>query len=249
KWTPPDVPDRWIRGLSIGPDRSVWVSSDGGLARFSGGKWQILWSFNNTFSDVHVAADGMVWTLMDGVYRFLNSTWVKVSGGPMYSNGPLYAVSASDVWVGGIHYNDGKWTVHTEANGFLGCTDIEMDGTSRVWAATGVGAVRFDPNYLDVHRSESVPEEVLISGNNPNPFNPNTVIIFSIPRNGKAELSIYDITGRKVKSLISQEWATGLHTVRWDGRNDGGKAVSSGIYIAHLRAGGMTASRRMALVR
>jgi hypothetical protein len=89
-----------------------------------------------------------------------------------------------------------------------------------------------------------------LSQNYPNPFNPSTTIEFSIAKRSNVRLVIYDITGRIVRTLIDgQEFEPGLYRVQWNGKNDYGEYVASGIYIYRLQAGNFTATRKMVLTR
>ena len=89
-----------------------------------------------------------------------------------------------------------------------------------------------------------------LSQNYPNPFNPSTTIEFSIAKRSNVKLVIYDITGRVVRTLIDgQEYEPGLYKVQWNGKNDYGEYVASGVYIYRLQAGSFTATRKMVLAR
>ncbi len=70
--------------------------------------------------------------------------------------------------------------------------------------------------------------------NYPNPFNPETNINYSIPEEGKVELSIYNIKGQKVKTLVNETQASGEHTIVWNGTNKNNKRVASGVYFYKL---------------
>ena len=89
--------------------------------------------------------------------------------------------------------------------------------------------------------------------NAPNPFNPSTLITFDLPadRTGPTQVSlrIFDLTGRLVRVLMEETVNADRHTVRWDGRNDRGNGVSSGVYVYRLAAGGQMQSRTMTLVK
>ena len=65
----------------------------------------------------------------------------------------------------------------------------------------------------------------------PNPFNPSVTIEYSLPTAGRATVDVFDVAGRKVKSLVSADLAAGPHTVTWQGRNDAGQALPSGVYF------------------
>jgi hypothetical protein len=84
---------------------------------------------------------------------------------------------------------------------------------------------------------------------NPNPFNPSTTISFTLPSLGMAILIIYDISGRKVRELASGTLQIGRHSILWDGRDDSGRAVSSGVYFARLTMGKSVAVRKMLLMK
>jgi hypothetical protein len=84
----------------------------------------------------------------------------------------------------------------------------------------------------------------------PNPFNPATVLRFELARDDVVRLDILDVRGRIVRSLVrSERTAAGPHRVMWDGRDDGGRRVRSGVYEARLRAGGRTLTRSVTLVK
>jgi len=85
--------------------------------------------------------------------------------------------------------------------------------------------------------------------NYPNPFNPRTDLGFGISDWGFVKLEIFDVTGQRVTILVNKELPPGEYTVSWDGRNDAGKEVASGLYIYRLQAGGFTQSRKMLLLR
>ena len=74
-------------------------------------------------------------------------------------------------------------------------------------------------------------DKYILSQNYPNPFNPETTISFSIPQNGKVDISIYNIKGQKIKTLADGNLRIGHHKVIWNGKNENGKLVSSGIYF------------------
>ncbi len=83
--------------------------------------------------------------------------------------------------------------------------------------------------------SLSIPEKHRLFHNYPNPFNPSTTIPYQLARTGKVELSIYDIHGRLVHTIINKTQSAGIYRVSWDGSNSQGIKVSSGIYFYRLR--------------
>ena len=87
-----------------------------------------------------------------------------------------------------------------------------------------------------------------LAKNYPNPFNPTTTITFSIQNDSKIELSIYNIKGQKIKNLIQNELLNGYHSVAWNGKDDFGKLVSSGIYCYKLNVNGKTEAVKKCLL-
>jgi len=85
--------------------------------------------------------------------------------------------------------------------------------------------------------------------NRPNPFSPETRIAFDLPLPGRAELRVYDVSGRLIRTLVDEKRPAGPYSVRWDGRDDAGRAVASGVYFYSLRAPGVEENRRMILVK
>jgi aryl-phospho-beta-D-glucosidase BglC (GH1 family) len=85
--------------------------------------------------------------------------------------------------------------------------------------------------------------------NYPNPFNPSTLIRYDLSNQTRVVLRIYDIVGREVKTLVDAVQEPGVRSVTWDGRDNAGKVVSSGLYVYRIRAGGFTQSRKMLLLR
>jgi hypothetical protein len=85
--------------------------------------------------------------------------------------------------------------------------------------------------------------------NFPNPFNPQTQIAFDLPSTGRAEIRIYDVRGRLVRTLVDEQRPAGHQILRWDGRDDDGREVASGTYFYRLSAPGVNESRKMVVVR
>ena len=85
--------------------------------------------------------------------------------------------------------------------------------------------------------------------NVPNPFNPSTTLRFDIAHAGSGSLRIHDVRGRLVRSLWAGTFAAGSHTTAWNGRDDHGVAVASGVYVVRLEAGDYRASRRIVLTK
>ncbi|MCB0834841.1 MAG: T9SS type A sorting domain-containing protein, partial [Bacteroidetes bacterium] len=85
--------------------------------------------------------------------------------------------------------------------------------------------------------------------NYPNPFNPTTTIKFALPDAGRVRLVVYNILGQKVRELVDGFKDAGRYEVLWNGRNDKGQLVSSGLYIYRLESVKGIQSRKMLLVK
>ncbi|MFH1336195.1 MAG: T9SS type A sorting domain-containing protein, partial [Candidatus Zixiibacteriota bacterium] len=93
------------------------------------------------------------------------------------------------------------------------------------------------------------PLSFALSQNHPNPFNPSTKIDFALSQSSYVTFQIYDILGRKVRTLVSQQLSSGQQSVIWDGKNDAGKDIASGIYFYQLRIGDFSESKKMLLLK
>ena len=83
----------------------------------------------------------------------------------------------------------------------------------------------------------------------PNPFRNQTTVDFDLPQAQDVGLSIYDVTGRRIRTLARGTHAAGSHRISWDGRGDDGQRVSAGVYFARLQAEDATVKRRLVLLR
>ena len=94
-----------------------------------------------------------------------------------------------------------------------------------------------------------VPDTYALFQNYPNPFNPETTIRYALPREEQVTLQIFNIRGQMVKTLADEPAGAGYHSLVWDGRNEAGQAVASGIYFVQLQAGAYHQTRKLALIK
>ncbi|HRX77397.1 MAG TPA: FlgD immunoglobulin-like domain containing protein, partial [Candidatus Cloacimonadota bacterium] len=94
---------------------------------------------------------------------------------------------------------------------------------------------------------EMIPQYNYLVGNYPNPFNPNTNIVFWLKEDSPVRLKIYNIRGQLVRKLFSGDMQKGIKSLSFDGRDDAGNALASGTYIYHLNAGSYQRTRQMTL--
>ncbi len=128
--------------------------------------------------------------------------------------------------------------VLSSGNNQIGGIDFQLDPRSGV--VTGL------PND---GKGNSIPSSFELTQNYPNPFNPSTTIRYKVPQTSKITITIFNILGQKVRTLVDGVVSAGNHQVKWDGRNALGNEVSSGIYLLRMRADNFTQTRRMVLMR
>ncbi len=94
-----------------------------------------------------------------------------------------------------------------------------------------------------------IPAALDLSQNFPNPFNADTEISFELPSTNHVIITVFNIMGQRIRTLTEREYGIGYHKIRWDGKDDIGNLVSSGIYIYRIRAGNFSEVRKMILLR
>ncbi|HVO76710.1 MAG TPA: FlgD immunoglobulin-like domain containing protein [Candidatus Bathyarchaeia archaeon] len=113
-----------------------------------------------------------------------------------------------------------------------------------------IGAVSGDKEWYSQSVSLALPPKpVTLYQNYPNPFNPSTSIVFYLPLAQHATLVIYDVKGSRVRTLVDEAQPVGRHAVRWDGKNDNGVQVGSGVYYYRLKAGKDIITKKLVVVR
>ena len=110
----------------------------------------------------------------------------------------------------------------------------------------GEGAVRTEAMLRQV---EALPKASALYPNYPNPFNPSTTIRYTVAEAGPVSLTVYNLTGQVVCSLVREVQAAGQYQVAWDGKSDDGFRLASGVYLCEIRAGDFRAVRRMVLMK
>lgn len=105
--------------------------------------------------------------------------------------------------------------------------------------------------YTNVAEEKTLPKAFALFQNHPNPFNPETQIRFQLPGESHVKLTIYNISGQLVRTLVNKQMSAGAWTETWDGRNEQGNQVPSGVYLYRLEAehGQWTRTKKMILIR
>lgn len=102
---------------------------------------------------------------------------------------------------------------------------------------------------VDIAENTTIPDKFRLEQNYPNPFNPTTIIKYSLPKEVDVTLKLFNMRGQEVKTLVSKKQLAGIYAVEWDGRDNSGIAVSTGIYFYRIQAGKFTRTNKMLLVK
>ena len=141
-------------------------------------------------------------------------------------NGVLYGIKGTGPQVGDlftINVNTGEGTI-------IGSVGLQAL-TGLAYAETGITSVESSDD-------KSIPTEFILSQNYPNPFNPSTSIEFSVPVNSNVTLTIYNLLGQVVTTLVNEEVSAGHYSTVWNGSDDNGFQVSSGVYLYEMKTNG-----------
>ena len=103
-------------------------------------------------------------------------------------------------------------------------------------------------NYLET-KDVSTPYKINLHQNYPNPFNPTTLIRYDLQVNEHVSINIYDLTGKRVKSLVNTNQDAGYRSINWNATNEVGQPVSAGMYIYTIQAGECRQTKKMVLLK
>ena len=137
-------------------------------------------------------------------------------------------------------YLDEGWSWNIEY--WYKISAVDIHGNESGWSAAGPGDITGD-------EPSPVPQANYLSQNFPNPFNPMTTIRFGLSERALVSLKVYDAAGRLVAVLVDEERQADVYEEAWDGKDTGGSAVASGVYIYRLIAGDFRETRKMVVLR
>ena len=243
----------------------VWaVFWHGAVSRYTEGNWNKISIGNSLEEDsiysIELGPEGDVWLGSYGrIYKYEDEIWTTFTtsdGLPDKRINELTVSLNGDIWAGtsggGICCFDGNsWTVFTQDDGLADnvVKSIAFGPGGEVWIGTHSGVSRYEPFSVFVEMDDFSPSELNITSIFPNPFNLVTNIQFNIPRSGILNLEIFNIMGQKVRTIHSGILNAGTHSIRWDGKNDIGQDVSSGVYFGCLKTGTTVSFRPMMLMK
>ncbi|MFZ1682944.1 MAG: T9SS type A sorting domain-containing protein [Candidatus Zixiibacteriota bacterium] len=238
---------------SVVLDSTLGVTIDGENA------WLLLFSITGTIGNFNVGTHGGVSGSADTVGTLqagkgtkpleqLPITWndstfiVTVYFHDKASAGKHICIDSAFFGTGGTWSWVGKsLTVYTPEFGGFG-TATHQDGL-------GYCYLLYDPVAGVTDRDKGLPNSFSVSQNYPNPFNPTTTIEFDVPAKSQVNLTVYNVLGQKVKTLVNQEMAAGKFKTEWDGRSESGAQISSGIYFYKFEAGSYVMTKKMVMLK
>ncbi len=132
----------------------------------------------------------------------------------------------------------GDWILNVADNQFGAWGILHSWGISMSLTADSISPV-----------PEGMPLVTRLVGNAPNPFNPQTVIVFETNQSGPVVMTVHDVRGHRIKELMNENMPAGRHMLTWDGQDAHGRSVASGLYFCRLQAGEVQELKKMMLVR
>ncbi|MCI0495863.1 T9SS type A sorting domain-containing protein [candidate division KSB1 bacterium] len=155
--------------------------------------------------------------------------------------------------------NRGDGTTPGNASAYTSTYDVDWDENGNLYSQSHYGWTVEKwhndnlPNITSAVEGEkgqkSVPKNFELEQNYPNPFNPATTITFSVPQPEKVTLKVYNLMGEEMKTLLDGVVSVGSHSVIWDGTDNFGQKVTSGLYLYTLQIGNQQIAKRMVLVK
>jgi hypothetical protein len=166
----------------------------------------------------------------------------------------------SNFWRDVRGLEDNSWRLNVDAQSAVTLTwdvsvipqdmtaTLRVDGVNVDMRAQNSISLTKGPHDLDII-VRTVPRTYDLAQNYPNPFNPETNISYGLPEDATVVMKVYNVLGQEIRTLVNEQQPAGYYTVIWDGSNDNGEMVSTGVYIYRLTAGQYIASKRMVLVK
>ena len=259
----------WTKTFGGGDDDrgySVQQTTDGGY---------IITGYTQSFGNGNVfAAD--IWLIRTDANG--DSLWTKTFGGSENDKGQSgqqtsdggyiisgytnsYGNGSYDVWLiktdsngdslwtktfGGSYGEEGYSVQQTTDGGYIitGYTQTFGNGLYDIWL------IKTDSEgNLSTQTTIELPIKFTLDQSYPNPFNPKTTIDYNLPENSLVTITIFDMLGREVNTLVQEFQTAGFKSVQWDGSNSMGRPVSAGVYLYQIQAGEFVQTRKMVLLK
>lgn len=249
--------------LVIDDSGTKWLFQSRGPVSFDGAQWKSYPEApvpeGQSWNDMAVDQNGLKWfTFEKGVLSFDGDAWreyTKDTGFPYSAAHNVFIDRCNVKWFSTdsylVSYDGTAWKTHNPGDGInMGwISNLAADMNNRKWIVWNSGyalSVLDDRPGAD---SGNIPVSLSLLGNYPNPFNVKTAIAFDLSEWGAVTLTVYDVLGRKVHEIHTGKLPMGRNTITWNGADDRGKRVSSGVYLYRLRFGGKAETGRMLFLK
>ncbi len=252
-------------------DSNVWVTPNGGgtwidISAGLPNRWVTRLTVDPADPNLaYVAFSGLRWDENIGYVYYtddMGATWNDITGD--LPAAPVNALVVDPglttrVIVGtdvGCFYSDerdGNWLLTGTGMPPVPVYDLKTHAPTRTLVAGTHGRSMYSLDLSALPGVASVKQDdatrLLRLESRPNPFRASTTISFTLPEDSEVSIGVYDLAGRKVKSLASGRRGAGGHEVPWDGTNDSGRRAASGVYFVRLESGRGSVTRTLSLVR
>jgi photosystem II stability/assembly factor-like uncharacterized protein len=236
-------------GIAVGSGL-ILITPDGGA------NWNLQFQSNTNLYSVRFADATTGWAVGDyNIFKTTNggSNWTPQNA--IVSNlRSVYCINKSTAWVVGgngdiYRTTDGgsTWTGQptSKANSLNAVWFVDANNG---WAVGDFGLIFHTSSggatSVFKNQSDEIPRGYSLSQNYPNPFNPSTIISFSLPCKSFVSLKIFDVLGREVSTIVSEEMSAGSYSRQWNAAN-----MTSGVYFYRLQAGAFTVTKKLVLLR
>lgn len=210
--------DRDILWMSTHDQSVSGIEYGGGLTKYESGVWTTFNIYNSDLTSN---------TIFDLTLDDQQNLWIGTG------------------WGGLVKLDsDNNWTIYDKSNSGIASNliaEVQVDWNGNKWIGhyfSGLSVFNENGIVTSTDRQSTIlPAEVVLLQSYPNPFNPSTTIGYDLPEQLKVNLTIYDVIGRKVATLQDSEQEAGHYEVTWDGSDNLGNQLSTGIYLARFQAG------------
>ncbi len=219
-----------------------WTEINSGLTSLTGKLYVLSLAINSSGHVFAALGEGGVFRSTDN-----GTNWTEIRNGLMHIVNVLAINSSGQIFAGtkrgGVYRstdNGGNWTqINTGlTNSYVWSLAINSSG--HIFAGTDSGVFR----SVQSTTPAEIPTSFSLEQNYPNPFNPGTMIEFSVPRSSYVTLKIYDVLGRQVATLVSEERNAGRYKVEWNATG-----LAGGVYFCSMQAADFIQVRKMLLLR
>jgi hypothetical protein len=148
-------------------------------------------------------------------------------------------------------FNGSEWTAYNRANSLLPgneVTDLFFDTHENLWIGTTNGLAIYNPEGIHFGIPE-IPTDFTLYQNHPNPFNQNTMILFTVPEQSRVKIAVFDVLGRESAVLADGIYEPGRHSIAWNGIDFAGTYMPSGVYIYRMITESEVLTKKLILLR